>query len=246
MSDLYAGDASRLSADEVSAIVDHGQDEKLEAKAKALEARGKHVHAAACRLRVAAALFESYRLAESAMPRRKWERGGKKHAWVGLVRRARAICEDVAEAEGTPNDKFGRNAQLGLRAFRLALPFDGDGTSPADDDGPHDYGKIHCNAGLAARDLRRYEEARGYFAEAAARAHPDAMLEGAVLKWRGLGGPKDREGALRDIARARQVARKIPRGGGEVQEFPHPYRMQQGETLEKAAARGAEVAFPEP
>lgn len=245
MSDLYAGVASRLGADEAHFV--GGQCERLEAKAKALVARGKHVHAAACRLRVAAALFEGYRLAESAMPRRKWERGGRKTAWVGLVEVARGICEDVAcgEGEGTPADKFGRNAQLGLRAWRLALPFDGDGTSPADDDGPHDYGKMHCNAGLAARDLRRYEEARGYFAEAAARARPDAMLEGAFLKWRGLGGPKDREGALRDIARARQVARKIPRGGGEAQEFPHPYRMQQGETLEKAAAKGAEVAFPE-
>ena len=70
------------------------------------------------------------------------------------------------------------------------------------------------------------------------RGHPDAMLELARLKFQGLGGPADRPGALADVAKARAAAWTSKRKGGEVVEFPHPYRMRQGGELENAVRLG--------
>ena len=68
-------------------------------------------------------------------------------------------------------------------------------------------------------------------------------LEGATLKYRGLGGPQDRPGAAADVRRAKGSTAKYPRGTGT--EYPNPYRVQQGDTLPRAMARGAEVCFPD-
>ena len=64
------------------------------------------------------------------------------------------------------------------------------------------------------------------------------MLELARLKFQGLGGPADRPSALADVAKARAAAWTSKRKGGEVVEFPHPYRMRQGGELENAVRLG--------
>ena len=73
------------------------------------------------------------------------------------------------------------------------------------------------------------------------------MIELARIKFQGLGGPMDRAGALADVARARAAAWTSKRKGGEVVEFPHPYRMRQGAELEEMVRIGGmdvKVAAP--
>ena len=157
------GTNGQIEVEEVQAIVVSGGGDALEKKAAQLSLRGKHAHAAACRLRVAAATFASYAFTQQGQTKRQWARGGQASAWA-LVQTARGICEDVASAASDRSD-----TALAVRAWQLALPFDSDGTKPDDSDGPHDLPKIHCNVGLACRDARRWREAREHFGTAADR-----------------------------------------------------------------------------
>jgi len=213
----------------------------LQEKARVLMSRGKSLHAAACRLRVAAALFVSYELQREVLPSQKWAKK-KAKAWKASVALGIDYCCDVADAAFG-----GREFGLALRAWRLALPYDGDGTAIDNKGGPHDYPNLRLNVGLALRDSNQYVEARAELQRAVAGGHPDAMVELGILLFTGKGGPEMREEAMTLFNRAMTEAREFANPQGRQPEYPCEYRRDQARTFINAVRqRGINVLLAPP
>jgi TPR repeat protein len=148
-------------------------------------------------------------------------------------------CHDVAEAAFRA-----REYGLALRAWRLALPYDGDGTAIDNKGGPKDYPNLRLNVGLALRDMTQFEEARAELQRAAACGHPDAMVELGILLFTGKGGPERREEAMDLFNRAMAEARDFAHPQGRQPAYPCEYRRDQARTFINAVRqRGINIRF---
>ena len=200
----------------------------LEEKAIVLARRGKSVHAAACRLRVAGALFTSYELQKEILPPRQWARKQAK-SWRTFIETGLHECARIADV-AFPAREFA----LALRAWRLGLTYDGDGTAITNRGGAQDYPHLRLNIGLALRDLHRYEEARTTLQLAVERNHPDAMVELGILLFSGKGGVEKREEAMGLFRRALAEGREFPGIPDAQPEYPCEYRRDQARTFIRA------------
>jgi hypothetical protein len=93
----------------------------LTQKAEQLEQRGKSVHGAACRLRLASAYFVAYELQKEVLPARQWAKKQPK-LWKTFVELGKNCCCEAADKAFKR-----REYALALRAWRFALTYDGCG-----------------------------------------------------------------------------------------------------------------------